>query len=209
MNTTPQTASADPIAAIVLAGGQSSRMGQDKALIPIAGVPMLQRVCQVALHCCPHVYVVTPWGDRYQSLLPPGCVLIPEIPLSNETEPHGPLVGFAQGLAQVQAEWILLLACDLPRLQTEVIQSWIAQLPAIDDSVMALLYRSPKAWDPLCGFYRRRCLATLNTYIAQGGRSFQGWLAGLTVQELTLSDDGMLFNCNTPQDLAKLRSLPE
>lgn len=194
------------IAAIVLAGGRSSRMGQDKALIGVDGVPLLQRVCQVALECCPTVYIVTPWVDRYRSLLLPNCYLLPEMVLPHETEPHGALVGFAQGLAQVQTDWVLLLACDLPRLQVEVIQTWMRELPKSADSVMALLYRSPKAWDPLCGFYRRACLPALNQYIAQGGRSFQGWLATQSVQELPLDDSGMLFNCNTPEDLAKLSS---
>lgn len=194
----------ESVAAIVLAGGQSSRMGQDKALIAIDGVPLLQRVCQVALACCPAVYIVTPWVDRYQSLLP-DCHLLREVVLPGETEPHGPLVGFAQGLAQVPTDWVLLLACDLPRLQVSVIQTWMAELPRVPDATMALLYRSPKAWDPLCGFYRRRCLPALNHYISQGGRSFQGWLATQQIQELPLVNSGMLFNCNTPEDLAKLR----
>jgi molybdenum cofactor guanylyltransferase len=192
------------VVAIALAGGQSSRMGQDKALIAIDGVPLLQKVCSLASECCSSVYVVTGWGDRYQALLPPNCHLIAEVSLPNETQSHGPLVGFAQGLAQVNADWVLLLACDLPRLQLDVIQNWIAALPATEAAVMALLCRGSKGWEPLCGFYRRSCLAGLNEYIDQGGRSFQGWLKTLKVQELPLADAEMLFNCNIPADLDHL-----
>ncbi|MBD0362845.1 MAG: NTP transferase domain-containing protein, partial [Coleofasciculus sp. C3-bin4] len=49
------------LSAIVLAGGQSSRMGRDKALITLQGVPLLRQVCEVALNCASPVYVVTSW----------------------------------------------------------------------------------------------------------------------------------------------------
>jgi molybdenum cofactor guanylyltransferase len=194
----------ETITAIVLAGGQSSRMGQDKALILVEGVPLLRRVCEIALQCCPEVYVVTAWGDRYRSILPATCHLISEVALPGATGTHGPLVGFAQGLVQVQADWVLLLACDLPKLQPQVIQQWLAELPKADAAVMAMLCQGNKGWEPLCGFYRRNCLTQLDAYIAKGGRSFQSWLATLKVQPLPHSDHEMFFNCNTPEDLAAL-----
>ena len=61
------------LATIVLAGGQSTRMGQDKALILIDSVPLLRRVCEAGLQCSPEVYVVTAWPDRYQAIVPPEC----------------------------------------------------------------------------------------------------------------------------------------
>ncbi|MBD2090042.1 molybdenum cofactor guanylyltransferase [Microcoleus sp. FACHB-1515] len=189
------------IAAIVLAGGQSSRMGQDKALLDVDGVPLLRRVYEVAAKCAPIVYVVTPWPERYRSLAL-GCIWLTETPLPHETTPHGPLVGFAQGLAQVETDWVLLLACDLPRLQADVIQGWMAHLPE-DRSIAAVLHHSKKGWEPLCGFYRRSCLPALEKYIAEGRRSFQGWLTTQTVLALPLAESDMLFNCNTPDDLVQ------
>ena len=197
-----------PLTAIVLAGGKSSRMGQDKALIPIQGVACLQLVCGVASALCNPVYVVTPWPERYQNLRLDKCQFIREA----MSLPHGPLVGFAQGLAQVQTDWVLLLACDLPKLRVEVLQDWAARLNIIGDeqsdedgsNPIALLTHHAKGWDPLCGFYHRRCLTGLIDYINQGGRSFQHWLAQHPVQLLPLPDAQMLFNCNTPADLADL-----
>ncbi|MEH1911797.1 MAG: molybdenum cofactor guanylyltransferase [Nostoc sp.] len=190
------------LTAIVLAGGKSSRMGQDKALIAIQGVPLLQRVCGIAQSCADVVYVVTPWPDRYQHLLLPGCQFIREVPLSGESLAHGPLVGFAQGLAEVQTEWVLLLACDLPRLRVEVLQDWVTKLNSVRDDAIAALADHPKGWEPLCGFYRRRCLPQLLEFINQGGRSFQQWLRQYPVEVLPLAEPEMLFNCNTPEDLA-------
>ena len=193
------------LSAIVLAGGQSSRMGRDKALIAPEGVPLLKQVYEIAVKCASPVYVVTPWPERYQDILPNSCRFIREVPLPNETEPHGPLVGLAQGLAQVQTQWVLVLACDLPRLQVEVLQSWIGLLGDVKDDAIALLPRDVKGWQPLCGFYRHSCLPALQDFINQGGRSFQRWLSQHPVQEVPVSDRQMLFNCNTPTDLEQVK----
>lgn len=195
----------DKLTAIVLAGGKSSRMGQDKALIPIQGIPLLQRVCGIAQQCADTVYIVTPWPERYQHLLLPNCHFIQEQPLPNlptSPPPHGPLVGFSQGLAQVQTDWVLLLACDLPRLRVEVLQAWADGLDTVPDQAIAALAHHAKGWEPLCGFYRRRSLPELLDFVNQGGRSFQSWLREHTVQVLPLPEPQMLFNCNTPEDLA-------
>jgi molybdenum cofactor guanylyltransferase len=185
------------LTAIILAGGKSSRMGEDKALIPIQGVPMLQRVYQAAASIADPVYIVTSWPERYQYLLPTSCHFIQEMPLSQE----GPLVGFAQALAQVQTDWVLLLACDLPRLRVEVLEEWVAGLDEVDYEAIAYLAQHSKGWEPLCGFYRRRCLPELMEYINKGGRSFQNWLKEQRVQVFPLSEPQMLFNCNTKEDL--------
>lgn len=193
------------LAAIVLAGGQSRRMGQDKALIVVNGVPLLQGVCQVALACTPIVYVVTPRGATYQPILPANCQIISE---PKQAEPPGPLVGFALGLAQAQADWVLLLACDLPGLQRKVLCRWAAMLPTEElkpGDALALLPRSNLGWDPLCGFYHQSCQPSLQNFIRQGGRSFQAWLRQMPVTELPCPPE-MLFNCNTPADLNFLQN---
>lgn len=209
-----------PLSAIILAGGKSSRMGKDKALLTVGGVPLLRLVYDVAIALCDSVYVVTPWLERYQNLLPVSCQFIQEVPLATEHTsdiisssskvtsplPHGPLVGFAQGITQVKTDWVLLLACDLPRLRVEVLQNWADQLVGVEDKAIALLTRHAKGWEPLCGFYRRSCLPALTQYINQGGRSFQDWLTQHPVQLLSLPDAQMLFNCNTPDDFTAVIS---
>ncbi|MEA5502560.1 molybdenum cofactor guanylyltransferase [Halotia wernerae UHCC 0503] len=208
------------LTAIVLAGGKSSRMGRDKALLLIEGVPLLQRVCGIAERCADTVYIVTPWPERYRHLLLPRCQFIQEVSLplidnnveiqentetlifSPTTHTHGPLVGFAQGLVQVKTDWVLLLACDLPKLQIDILQAWAAELDHVEDEAIAALTCSNRGWEPLCGFYRRRCLPQLLEFINQGGRSFQQWLKHHPVQVLSLPTPEILFNCNTPEDWA-------
>jgi molybdopterin-guanine dinucleotide biosynthesis protein A len=193
--------------AIILAGGQSSRMGEDKALIALHGVPLLRQICEVAQQCAAPVYVVTPWIERYQEVIPNDVRLIQEVPLPKETTPHGPLVGFAQGLAQVETDWVLLLACDLPQLQVAVLQDWVGRLETVPEEAIAFLPRHPKGWwEPLCGFYRRQCFPLLTNYIKQDKRSFQGWLAQHPVEELQVKERSLLFNCNTPDDLKEVNN---
>ncbi len=193
------------LSAIVLAGGKSSRMGRDKASIQLEGIPLLRRVCEAARGCASPVYVVTFSPERYRDILPESCQIVREVPLPGETEPHGPLVGFAQGLVAVETDWVLLLACDLPQLSAEVLRQWARELEAVPKEAIALLPKQAKGWEPLCGFYRCQCLPLLTEFINGGGRSFQRWLAQHPVQELPVSDRNMLFNCNTPTDLEELR----
>jgi molybdenum cofactor guanylyltransferase len=193
---------ASELAVVILAGGRSSRMGRDKATIEIAGVPLIRRIYDVVATCVElgQIYVVTPWPEQYRQVLPTDCNFI------LEQQPHqGPLLAFAQALAEMNAAWVLLLACDLPNLSTSVIQSWIDSLPSIDSQSIAYLPRHiSKGWEPLCGFYRQICHDSAIEYIDNGGRSFQGWLRTNVVTELVVADPLCLANCNTPADLATI-----
>jgi molybdenum cofactor guanylyltransferase len=183
--------------AIVLAGGLSSRMGRDKALLAIEGMPLLARVCEMAKQCADPILVVTPWVERYGAIVD-GVRWVEEVQQTQEQ--NGSLIGFMQGLAVVETEWVLLLACDLPNLRAEVLQDWSELLSQTEAA--ALLPKNPAGWwEPLCGFYRRSSLESLRQYVKAEGRSFQGWLAQVSVYELPVADMQMLLNCNTPEDL--------
>jgi molybdenum cofactor guanylyltransferase len=198
------------LCAIVLAGGQSSRMGQDKALLEIKGIPLLQKVGEAALSCSDRVYITTGWPKRYQHLpIAAHCQFLQEI------NPQGPLISFRDSLLHIvnltspKPFWVLLLACDLPNLQAQVLQDWIAQLTCLPDTVQAYLpkhaaiastNRNNKQWEPLCGFYCSDCLENLQRFVASGGNSFQKWLTHIQVAEIPCLDPQMLFNCNTLAD---------
>jgi molybdenum cofactor guanylyltransferase len=189
------------LGAIALAGGKSSRMGRDKALLEINGMPLLQKICEVAQHCgADPIYIITPWQDRYKSItLPDECDFI------TETEPQSPLTGFALGLsyfskADLKTDWVLLLACDLPNLKSDALKSWTDELITLPSEAIAYLPKSLNIWEPLCGFYRTSCLESLEAYIQTGEYSFQAWLSQSVVVEIPNVEMQMLFNCNTPDD---------
>jgi molybdenum cofactor guanylyltransferase len=181
---------------IVLAGGQSRRMGQDKALLERDRVPLLQRLVWLVQPLSRQVLVVTAWPERY-GFVAEDCVMVRDRRL------EGPLVGFLEGLEfGVATEWVLLLACDLPNLTAAAVQDWAAELAALPPETIAYLPQGEKGWEPLCGFYRSACRASLAAFVQSGGRSFQRWLAGQSVAVLVVGDRAILQNCNTPEDWA-------
>ncbi|MEG4999163.1 molybdenum cofactor guanylyltransferase [Microcoleus sp. B4-D4] len=190
------------IAVIVLAGGQSSRMGTDKALLEIEGKSLLQRALEVAASVTPQVYVLTAWPDRYRSTLTEQSQFLLEY-----NPGSGPLVALTQGLTEIPADWILLLACDLPLLEPQIIQNWASQLTAIPQSTLAIVPYQKSRWEPLCGFYRQQSLASLQSFIEKGGRSFQKWLNQIQAIPLPVGEREaiMLSNCNTLEEFEQLK----
>lgn len=187
------------LATVILAGGQSRRMGQDKALIEWDGQPLLVRTYDAVRQVSAVVCVVSPRCDRYRRLLPTDCVLLPE------SNPDGPLMALNQALPCLIADWVLVVACDLPHLDETVLRQASQHLGQLPDEVLAWVPRRGDRWEPLCGFYRRRCRASLQAFAQQGGRSFQQWLGTITVEEWPLDQPQMLINCNTPDDLEQAR----
>ncbi|MEG4323240.1 MULTISPECIES: molybdenum cofactor guanylyltransferase [unclassified Microcoleus] len=190
------------IAVIVLAGGQSSRMGTDKALLEIEGKSLLQRACEVAAALTPQVYVLTAWPDRYRSTITQKSQFLVEY-----NPGTGPLVALTQGLTEIATDWILLLACDLPLLDAQIIQNWAIQLTAVPPSTLAVVPYQNSRWEPLCGFYRQQSLSSLQSFIDKGERSFQLWLNQIQAIPLPLGEREalMLSNCNTLEEFEQLK----
>jgi molybdenum cofactor guanylyltransferase len=186
------------ITALILAGGNSSRMGQDKAQILWDGIPMLRRVYDAASACSSSVCVLTPWPDRYRDTLPPDCCWLEELKPG-----EGPLVALAQGCKQIESEWIWLLGCDLPQLRVEVLREWTSRLDPLPPDILALVPQQSSGWEPLCGFYRRSVESALDRFLDSGGRSFQQWLPQIAVRSISVgeAEAQMLHNCNSPEDL--------
>ncbi len=216
------SAASPTLSAIVLAGGRSRRMGTDKALLEMPdGGPLIARTIQVAQQLTEDVVVVSGWGDRYQSALQPE--LANQVRFIQEKAAAGPLNGFAQGWAHTQTDWCLLLACDLPHLQSEPLQQWWAWLTENTSPRQAMASLVPKLsdkkssgantkqWEPLCGFYHHSGLPHLNCHLRgshsdsnhRRQRSFQAWLTGIPLDAYIALPQSMLFNCNTPADWAE------
>jgi molybdopterin-guanine dinucleotide biosynthesis protein A len=197
------------IRAIVLSGGKSSRMGRDKALLAINGETLLWKTCRTALQAADSVCIVARSQEQYQDAI---ATNLPQISVVLDQHFDGALVGFWQGIQAISSpvDWILLLACDLPNLQVDVLQSWASQLANLPETAIAYLPRyldenSQKQWEPLCGFYRWQSQDSLREFIGNGGRSFQKWLSNQEVVEIVNAPVAMLFNCNTPDDFRSIK----
>jgi molybdopterin-guanine dinucleotide biosynthesis protein A len=200
-------------------------MGSDKALLEINGETLLFKTCRTALEVADTVYVVVRSRLQYDMAIADFLSThrsVKNLSMVIDQQFDGALVGFWQGLQAISepTDWILLLACDLPNLQSDILQIWAAHLADLPESAIAYLPRHTnydsnknpndnlrKQWEPLCGFYRWSCRDSLMEFINQGGRSFQKWLENLEVVEIENVTLSMLFNCNTPEDFDSVQSI--
>jgi molybdenum cofactor guanylyltransferase len=186
------------ISSLILAGGESRRMGKDKALLEIDGVPLLKKIHGIAAAGTDQVYVIASPRPGF----PVDWQYLPEA-----NPGQGPLIAFAAGLERVDGDWVLLLACDLPYLKIAAVQRWCQELGNVPEGAIAYLAPHPKGWEALCGFYRPRCLPSLKNWIAQGERSFQPWLAQEIVAPMIETDQRFFVNWNRPEDLPEIPDL--
>ena len=201
------------VTTLILAGGMSRRMGQDKARLIVVEFPLLTQLCTVGLSVSHRVYVVAGADRDYSDIVPSGCKKIVDRVL------EGPLVALSSAMVNLIAqcpnhtndtnnEWVLVLACDLPKLSIVAVNAWVERLPTLPDETIAYLPRSEKGWEPLCGFYHVNAVPLLKEFVALGGRSFQRWLLQESVapfvRELEWDDRQVFLNCNTVSDLEQI-----
>ena len=178
------------IAAIVLAGGQSRRMGTDKALLrlPSGGPTLVERVVAAAWAAeADEVLVVAGDGTRLPAM---NARRVPD------AQPGaGPLAGLATGFAAAQCDAALALACDLPYLSAPLLHWMIAQ-PGAEAEWDALVPFLPgkdggngkdgkAGWQPLHALYTRACLPSIRAALAAGERRMIAFFPRIRVRALT------------------------
>jgi len=189
----------DDCTALVLAGGQSRRMGGDKTRLMLGEQTLLQGV----------ITVVQPLFGR---LLVSVRNYRPDIDAPQVCDAYadaGPLAGLCAGLAHAHSDWIFAVAADMPFLRAALIERLAEQRGACQ-AVVPVVHGHPQ---PLAAFYAASCLAPLLAILRGGGkRSLRLALDVLNVcyvdeRELLPVDPGLrsFFDLDTPQDLAAAR----
>ncbi len=185
------TASRTGFSGVVLAGGRSSRMGVDKALVAVDGVPMAE-LARRALVGAGAAELVAVGGD-----LP----ALGEMGFVGHPDDHpgaGPLGGILTALRVATHDPVVVLACDLPLVDAAGITEVLAALGPADDA--AVPERSGRL-EPLHAAYRHRCLPALERAFGLGERAPHRALALVAVRRVALSDPGWLRNVNRPEDV--------
>ena len=159
------------ITGIILAGGRASRLGRDKALEPIGGVPVLLRVV-AALQTVADALVLVEAPDRARA--PEG--LPASIRRVTDVAPDfGPLAGLRAGLNACETDYALVAACDMPFLATGVLQRLVELAPGWD----AVLPRWSGRPQFLCAAYGRSCLSAIDAQLAHPERRERSLVAML------------------------------
>lgn len=187
---------ADQIASFILAGGISSRMKRDKALLEIGGVPLLVRTARLLKSVAEAPVVV---GDRVAY----GSFVFPVI--ADDWPGTGPLGGIATALRVSNASWNLVVACDLPYLTGEWLSFLVARAAA--SAADAVLPVNEKGAEPLCAMYHKRGEPAIRVALENGIRKVTDGLHNIRVETIAPAEwkafdsEGLLFkNMNLPRD---------
>jgi molybdopterin-guanine dinucleotide biosynthesis protein MobB len=194
-----------PLTGVLLAGGRSVRMGEDKATLRFDGKLLLPQLTARLQTVCQKVVVVRRTGQVLPPL-PPNVQVVEDL-----VSGMGPLGGLLTGLAAAPTPFVFLAACDLPLLDPEFIR-WLAQHPGRGADVL-LPMRDGHA-EPTHAIYGARCLGPIKQAMLSGELGMGTWLGALRVERIPETDwrqahpDGRSFlNVNTPSDLARAEAL--
>lgn len=184
------------VTGFVLVGGESRRMGQDKALLELGGRPLFLRAADLLL---PHAREVVLLGSpaRYSHF---------GLPVLEDQYPaRGPLGGLWTGLKNSSCDWNVFLACDLPFLQEGIVEGLLRRVWIT--SAQAIIPITGNGWQPLCAAYHRSCLPAMQSAIERDDLAVVGLFPFLRVEALSAdpSEDlsaweGMFRNVNTVEE---------
>ena len=181
-----------PCSILILAGGRGQRMGgRDKGLVAWQGEPLVAHVQRVVRPLSDDLVISC---NRNQEAY---RTYADQLVGDAEADFPGPLAGVIAGLKVARHEWMVVLACDAPLVDRDLIEA-LSRLAVASDS--AAMVRQGGFWQPMFSVLPRRLLPMLEQAWAAGERSWQKALLRETVQGLECTeDDRRLSNFNSPE----------
>ncbi len=185
-----------PVYGLVLAGGQSRRMGRDKALLERGGVSQLAHIVALLQSHVERVFVSTrrdqqdePERQRYAQIV-------------DQYEDLGPLAGILSALqAHPEADW-LVVACDLPNIDDETVAHLLERRSA-EHPFTAYISSHDGLPEPLCAIWRSGTDEIIRGFIKAGRTCPRKILIRSDTHLIDQVDPSSLDNINTPDDLAE------
>jgi len=179
----------------ILAGGKSSRMQVDKAFLELGGRTLLDRTLELARTVAENVTII---GDpaKFAAFAP----VVPDIYLD-----RGPLAGIHAALLRSQTDLNLMLAVDLPFLNSRVLNYLLLQAKA--SSALVTVPFTSGHYQPLCAVYRKAFASVAEEALAQGRNKIDALFPAISlrvIKEEELAAAGCnpaaLRNVNTPEE---------
>jgi molybdopterin-guanine dinucleotide biosynthesis protein A len=191
-----------PFTGVVLAGGQSRRLGTDKASLLFDGKTLLARTVETIAPLCREVIVVT---NSPQAHAHPAARLVGDL-----LPGTGSLGGIYSGLVAAATQYSLVVGCDMPFLNPRVITFLASLMPGYD----VVMPRSHKLLEPLHSIYSKPCLPFIKDLLDSRRLRIFDFLPCVRVRYVEESelapwdpDHRSFLNINTPQDLAHVQAL--
>lgn len=186
----------DPVWGLVLAGGESRRMGSDKALLKRDGRTQLARSVDLLNRHVERTFISTrpdqvdePERRQFQQIV-------------DRHSGIGPMAGILSALEQQQDVSWLVLACDLPNVDDRTI-AFLLQNRATDKPFTAFRSSYDELPEPLCAIYRPESRAIVEEFVANGIICPRKMLIRSDTHLLQQPDPSSLDNVNTPDDLVR------
>jgi len=190
---------------VVQAGGQSSRMGEDKALKSFLGRPLIQRVIENLAPIADEMIVTTNRPAEYGFL---NQRLVPDL-----RPGRGALGGLYTAISSATSPFVAVVACDMPFTSKNFFESAYSLM--VKEEADVVIAKTDEGYEPLHALYRREtCLPAIEASIDADQWKVIAWFPQVKVR--TLSPDeakefdpsGLCFwNVNTPEDFAKAEEL--
>ena len=194
------------VSAIVLAGGMSRRLGRNKAIEPIDGQPLITRVIGRLSHLTQQTVVVVNDDERVSELPLPDSAKV----AVDGYPGKGSLRGIFTGLSAAQADWAIVVACDMPFLNLDLFRHMLS-LREGSDAVVPVLEGRP---EPTHALYSKACLPHIENKLKADDLKISRFFDEVRVrfvpeEEVDKLDPGHLsfFNINTQQDLDQALAL--
>ena len=194
------------VSGVILAGGESRRLGQNKALLRIGGQTLIERVVGSIAPLSAEVIVVVASPQQAAALPLPREVRV----VSDLFPGYGSLGGIYTGLSVSRGPWSLLVACDMPFLNSRLLRRLMAMRRDVD-AVIPCLEGQP---EPLHAFYSKACLAPMERMLRAGQLKIAPLFEAVRVRyvdEATIDridpDHRSFFNVNSPADVEEARGL--
>lgn len=190
--------SANLITGAILAGGSSSRMGTDKALLVLDGLTLIEHVSKTMREVFEEVIVITNVPMKYRFLNIP---TYPDI-----YRGCGPLGGIHSAFVHSRAPSVFVVACDAPFVTKDLIYHIINTIS--QGSVRVPI--SQGKVHPLCGYYSRECLQEIQQRLEQRQLKVLDLLKQINARTIEITPDlqfykkDLLLNLNEPKDFASL-----
>ncbi|MCR8980694.1 molybdenum cofactor guanylyltransferase [Brevibacillus laterosporus] len=185
---------------VILAGGQSSRMGKPKELLEWQGKPLILHMLEQILPLHQPCVIVTNDPRR----LPPINELGTTVFITGDlVASHGPISGIYSSMCVRQEEWYLVVSCDLPFLRTEHLQRLLKNLnDRLDQDINAVVAKTGGRLQPLLALYHQQTKEIWKDALDREDYRVMHALEEMVVKEVTDEswDDLVAFNMNTPAD---------
>jgi molybdopterin-guanine dinucleotide biosynthesis protein A len=190
---------------VIQAGGKSRRMGQNKALMPFCGEPLIERVLRRTSGLADEYFITTDLLGKLEYL---GLPLITDILPGN-----GALGGLYTALATAANSEMIVVACDMPFVNPRLL---LAECDLMSfTQTDAVIPVSPFGNEPFHAVYRREnCLTAVQRALDAGQLHLSSWLSEVQVRKMTLDEVAVydpdfhaFINVNTPLEFRRAESL--